>query len=83
VERHPVVAILLTLTALVLMTPVVIQVVRRKYRLDQAWPLLLVAAGMLVVAAAYGVFDGARQGIMAAFGFATALLGMVALQRRT
>jgi hypothetical protein len=78
-----VVAVLLALTALVVMVPVAIQVVRREYRLNQAWPLLLVAAGMLVVAAAYGVFEGARQGIMAAFGFATALLGMVALQRRT
>jgi hypothetical protein len=77
-----VVAALLALTALAVIVPVAIQVLRREYRPGQAWPHLLVAAGMLVVAAAYGLFEGATQGILAVLGLIAALLGMLALQRR-
>ena len=81
-ERHPVVAVLLTLTALLVIVPVGVQLARREYRLRQVWMQLLIAAGMLVVAVGYGLFEGRRQGWLAAFGFVAALLGMLALQRR-
>jgi hypothetical protein len=77
-----VVAALLALTALAVIVPVAVQGLRREYRLGQAWPHLLVAAGILVVAAAYGLYQGTTQGVLAVLGFVTVLVGMLALQRR-
>ena len=81
-ERHPVVAALLAFTALVVIVPVVVQVARREYPLKQAWGQLLIAAGMLVVAVGYGLFEGRPQGYLAVAGFATAVAGMLVVQRR-
>ena len=82
-EKHPVVAVLLAITALVVFVPAIVQVVRREYRPAQSWPHLLVTAGMLLVAAGYGLTEGARQGWLAVVGFVAALAGMLAMQRRT
>jgi hypothetical protein len=82
VERHPVVAVLLALTAMVVVVPVAVQVAGREYRASHAWPYLLVAAGMLTVAAGYGIFRETWQGVLAGVGFVMALAGMIALQRR-
>jgi len=74
--------VLLALTALAVVVPVVVQVAGRRYPLRQAWAHLVIAAGMLGVSVAYGLFEGRQQGILAAAGFVAALLGMVAVQRR-
>lgn len=81
-QKHPVVAVLLAITALVVFVPVIGQVIRREYRLAHSWPHLLVTAGMLVVAAAYGLYEGSRQAWLAVVGFMAALAGMLAMQRR-
>jgi hypothetical protein len=76
------VAGLLTLTALVVLVPVLVQIARREYSLREAWGQLLIAAGMLVVAVGYGLFEGGTQGYLAVGGFVAALAGMLAVQRR-
>lgn len=81
-ERHPVVAILLALTALVVIVPVMVQMAREGQRLRDVWGFLLFGAGVLLVAAAYGLYEDARQGFLAALGFLLTVVGMFAQHRR-
>lgn len=80
--RHPVVAMLLALTAAVVVVPVMIQMARVGYRLGQVWGHLAVGAGMLLVAAGYGFYADVRQGWLAGIGFVLAVVGMIAQHRR-
>lgn len=81
-ERHPVVAILLAITALVVIVPVTVQIAREGYRLRQVWGFLLFGAGVLLVAAAYGLYADRRQGYLAALGFVATVAGMLVQHRR-
>lgn len=74
-------AILLAGTALIVVVPVMIQMAREGYRLRQVWGHLVFGAGMLLVAAGYGLYDDVRQGWLAGIGFALAVLGMLAQHR--
>lgn len=74
-------AILLAITAAVVVVPVMIQMAREGHRLAQVWGHLAVGAGMLLVAAAYGFYADARQGWLAGIGFVLAVIGMVAQHR--
>ncbi|HSJ15178.1 MAG TPA: hypothetical protein VK939_12230 [Longimicrobiales bacterium] len=81
-ERHPVVAVLLAITAFVVIVPVMLQMAREGLRLRQVWGYLLFGAGCLLVAVAYGLYDDRRQGYLALVGFAASVIGMLVQHRR-
>ena len=81
-ERHPIVAVLLAITALVVIVPVTVQMAREGLRLRQVWGFLLFGAGVLVVAAGYGLYADGRQAWLAGIGFAVTVVGMLVQHRR-
>lgn len=59
-----------------------IRMAREGYRLREAWGQLVVGAGMLLVAAGYGLYADVRQGYLAGIGFVLAVIGMIVQNRR-
>lgn len=59
-----------------------IRMAREGYRFRDVCGHLVVGAGMLLVAAAYGLYADVRQGYLAGIGFVMAIIGMILQHRR-
>jgi hypothetical protein len=76
IEKSRAVGIILGITALVVLVPVVLQLRAKERRFQDVWGHFLFVAGLLCVAAGYGLFADVRQRYMAAGGLAAALIGL-------
>jgi hypothetical protein len=81
IEKNPVIGIILGLTALVVLVPVIIQMRTDGRKFVNVWGHFLFVAGLLCVAAAYGLFADRRQQYLAMGGLAAALLGLFVQHR--
>jgi hypothetical protein len=83
IQQNKVVGVILGITALVVLVPVVLQMRTDGRRLRDVCGHLLFAAGLLCVAAGYGLFADSRQQYLAGGGLAAALIGLFVQHRDT
>jgi hypothetical membrane protein len=75
-HRSTAVGVILTITALVVLIPVILQIRNDGRRFADVWGHFVFVAGLLCVAAGYGLFDDMRQRYLAIGGLAAALIGL-------
>lgn len=81
IEKSTPIGVILAITALVVLVPVILQLRARERRFADVWGHFLFVAGLLCVAAAYGLFADTRQRYLAVGGLAAALIGLFVQHR--
>jgi hypothetical protein len=76
IEKSRAVGIILGITALVVLVPVILQLRARERRFADVWGHFIFVAGLLCVAAGYGLFADRRQRYLAIGGLVAALIGL-------
>lgn len=80
-EKSTPIGIMLAVTALVVLIPVLLQMRTDGRKLRDVWGHFVFVAGLLCVAAGYGLFTGGRQKTLAIGGLAAALVGLFVQHR--